>query len=48
VELPGCHTQARELNDIDERVKEAIALYLEAEGESLTVPEFVGLKKIRI
>ena len=48
VELPGCHTQARELNDIDERVKEAITVYLEAEGENLTVPEFVALKKIRI
>lgn len=48
VELPGCHTQARELNVIDERVKEAIAVYLEAEGENLTVPEFVALKKIRI
>ncbi len=28
VELPGCHAQARELNELDERVKEAIALYL--------------------
>jgi predicted RNase H-like HicB family nuclease len=48
VELPGCHTQARELNELDDRVKEAITVYLEAEGESLTVPEFVALKKIRI
>jgi predicted RNase H-like HicB family nuclease len=48
VELPGCHTQARDLNDLDERVKEAITVYLEAEGKNLTVPEFVALKKIRI
>ena len=48
VELPGCHTQARDINDLDERVKEAITLYLEAEGENLNVPEFVALKKIRI
>lgn len=48
VELPGCHTQARELNELDDRVKEAITVYLEAEGENLTVPEFVALKKIRI
>ena len=48
LELPGCHTQARKLEELDERVKEAITVYLEAEGESLTVPEFVALKKIRL
>jgi predicted RNase H-like HicB family nuclease len=48
VELPGCHTQAKELSDIDERVKEAITVYLEAEGENVSIPEFVALKKIRI
>ena len=48
VELPGCHTQARELTDLDERVKEAIGVYLEAEGKNITIPEFVALKKIRI
>ena len=48
VELPGCHTQARELSELDDRVKEAITLYLEAEGENLTVPEFIALKKVKI
>ncbi len=48
VELPGCHTQAKDLTELDDRVKEAIALYLEAEGDNLSVPEFVALKKIRI
>ena len=48
VELPGCHTQAKDLNELDQRVKEVIGLYLEAEGESLSIPEFVALKKIRI
>lgn len=48
VEFPGCHTQAKDLNDLDERVKEAITLYLEAEGEDLTIHEFVALKKVRI
>lgn len=48
VELPGCHTQARELSELDDRVKEVITLYLEAEGESLTVPEFIALKKVKI
>lgn len=31
--LPGCHTQARSLDELSERIKEAIALYLEVEGE---------------
>lgn len=39
VELPGCHTQAKDLNELDEHVKEAIPLYLEAEAENLRVPE---------
>ncbi|MDF0590592.1 type II toxin-antitoxin system HicB family antitoxin [Candidatus Methanocrinis natronophilus] len=29
--LPGCHTQARSLDDLIERAKEAIELRLEAE-----------------
>lgn len=48
VELPGCHTQAKDLNDLDGRVKEVIAVYLEAEGENLSIPEFIALKKVRI
>jgi predicted RNase H-like HicB family nuclease len=27
--LPGCHTQARSLDELMERIKEAIELYLE-------------------
>lgn len=28
-ELPGCHTQAKTLNELMERIKEAVELYLE-------------------
>jgi predicted RNase H-like HicB family nuclease len=31
-ELPGCHTQAKTLDDLLRRIKEAIELYLETEG----------------
>ncbi len=31
-ELPGCHTQAKTLDQLTERIKEAISAYLEAEG----------------
>jgi predicted RNase H-like HicB family nuclease len=48
VELPGCHTQAKTLSELDERIKEVIRLYLEAEGKDLRIPEFVALKKVRI
>jgi predicted RNase H-like HicB family nuclease len=29
--LPGCHTQARSLDDLSARIKEAIELYLEVD-----------------
>ena len=31
--LPGCHTQARSLDELMDRVREAIALCLEVEAE---------------
>lgn len=31
-ELPGCHTQAKALDELTSRIKEAIEAYLEAEG----------------
>jgi len=43
-ELPGCHTQARTVEELMERIKEAITLYLESEG----VPEIVETRKVRI
>jgi len=30
--LPGCHTQAKNLDDLMSRIKEAISLYPEMEG----------------
>ena len=40
--LPGCHTQAPSLDSLTPRIKEAIALYLEAEGEPAAKLEFIG------
>ena len=34
-ELPGCHTQAKSLDELQNRIKEAIELYLEVEKNSL-------------
>jgi predicted RNase H-like HicB family nuclease len=46
--LPGCHTQARSLDELMERVKEAIALCLEVEEESSKGLEFVGVQRVRV
>jgi predicted RNase H-like HicB family nuclease len=48
VELPGCHTQAKSLKELDKRIKEVIELYLEAEGKDLAIPEFIALKKVKV
>jgi predicted RNase H-like HicB family nuclease len=40
--LPGCHTQARSLDQLMERVREASELYIEVEGELAGELDFVG------
>jgi predicted RNase H-like HicB family nuclease len=47
VELPGCHTQAKAYDDLIDRTKEAIALYLEMKEPELNT-QFVGLQQIEI
>jgi predicted RNase H-like HicB family nuclease len=48
-ELPGCHTQARTLDELTSRVKEAIQLYLETEGtEAEAKIELVGVQFIEV
>ena len=34
-ELPGCHTQAKSLDELNKRIQEAIELYLEVDKEQL-------------
>jgi Uncharacterized conserved protein, COG1598 len=49
VELPCCHTQAKSLDELMERIKEAIELYLDVQGEALEKElEFVGIQEITI
>jgi len=47
VELPGCHTQARSLDELSSRIKEAIELYLETEDIEVEL-EFVGIQRVRV
>lgn len=46
--LPGCHTQARSLDELMERVREAIALCLEVEADTTGGLEFVGVQRVTI
>jgi predicted RNase H-like HicB family nuclease len=46
--LPGCHTQARSLDELMDRVREAIAVCLEVEGESGEGLEFVGVQRVKV
>jgi predicted RNase H-like HicB family nuclease len=46
-ELPGCHTQAKRIDDLTSRIKEAISLYLETEGSS-TIGSFVGVQIVEV
>ncbi|MBI3033994.1 type II toxin-antitoxin system HicB family antitoxin [Candidatus Woesearchaeota archaeon] len=47
VELPGCHTQAKTLDELMKRTKEAIALYIKSEGRPSKHSErFLGIQKI--
>jgi len=49
VGLPGCHTQAKSIDELIERTKEAIALYLECEKPSIEVrSEFIGIQKVEV
>ncbi len=45
--LPGCHTQARSLDQLMERMQEAIEAYLEVQG-AVDTCEFVGVQKITV
>lgn len=44
--LPGCHTQARTLDQLMERIREAIELYLEVEESPRESLDFVGIQRV--
>jgi predicted RNase H-like HicB family nuclease len=46
--LPGCHTQAKSLDQLMKRMKVAIELCLEVEGEEVDGLDFVGIQKVTI
>jgi predicted RNase H-like HicB family nuclease len=47
-ELRGCHTQAKSLDKLMERIREAIELCLEVEDASASSPEFIGVQRVAV
>jgi predicted RNase H-like HicB family nuclease len=47
-ELLGCHTQAKSLDKLMERVREAIQVCLDAQGEPNGEPQFIGIQRILV
>lgn len=48
VELPGCHTQAKSMDQLIERTREAIQAYLETEEATEISEKFVGVQQIEV
>jgi predicted RNase H-like HicB family nuclease len=47
-ELRGCHTQAKSLDTLMKRIREAIELCLEVEEDSGERPHFIGVQRIAV
>ena len=48
-ELPGCHTQAKTLDELMRRIRDAIEVYLESEGVKATEGvELVGFQFVEV
>jgi len=43
--LPGCHTQAKTLDELMARIQEAITPCLEVEGETPATLDFIGVQR---
>ena len=48
-ELQGCHTQARSMDDLLQRIREAIQLCLEVQGDAAEEPlELIGIQRVAV
>lgn len=48
IELPGCHTQAKTHDELMERTKEAISLYLDVKKPDSVRSKFLSLQQVEI
>ena len=47
-ELRGCHTQAKSLDVLMKRIREAIELCLEVEEMEINSPRFIGIQRMTV
>ncbi len=47
-EIPGCHTQAKSLDTLMERIREAIDLCLEEQGPPVSTSQFIGVQRVTV
>lgn len=47
-EIEGCYTQGKTLQEVLERIKEAIEVCLEADKEEVSPMRFIGIQRIQI
>jgi predicted RNase H-like HicB family nuclease len=46
--LRGCHSQAKSLDELMVRIREAVELCLEVQGESAERLDFIGVQRITV
>ncbi len=47
-EIDGCYTQGKNLQEVLERIKEAIEVCLEADKEDVNPMKFVGIQRVSV
>ena len=47
-QLRGCHTQARSLDDLMQRIREAIDLCVQEQGPPVTSTQFLGIQCVTV
>lgn len=48
VEFPSCHTQAKNIDELLKRTKEAISLYLKSTKDKEIYSKFLGVQQIGV
>lgn len=48
IELPGCHTQAKNLDELLKRTREAISVYLKSTKYKEIHSKFLGVQQIEV
>jgi len=46
--LRGCHTQAKSLDELMQRIEEAILLCLEVAAEEIESNQFIGVQRVSV